>query len=63
MKITIKKNEMKNKRNFCKSCKSFIFETVKDGYINFPNNVISSNGVSITIKCKKCGEQITIFFE
>ena len=54
---------MKDKRNFCKKCKTFIFETRKDGYINFPSNVISSDGMSITLKCKKCGEQITIFFK
>lgn len=58
MRIDIKKAEMKDKRNFCKKCKTFIFETKKDGYINFPNNVISSDGMSITLKCKKCGEQI-----
>lgn len=62
MKIFIKKTDMKNKRNFCHNCKSFIFETVKDGYINFPSNVISSDGESITLKCKKCGEKIIIYF-
>lgn len=63
VRIDIKKTEMKDKRNFCKKCKTFIFETKKDGYINFPNNVTSSDGISITLKCKKCGEQITIFFK
>ena len=63
VRIDIKKTEMKDKRNFCKKCKTFIFETRKDGYINFPSNVISSDGMSITLKCKKCGEQITIFFK
>lgn len=63
MKIIIKKDEIKNKRNFCKKCNSFIFESKKDGYVEFPNNVVSSDGESITLKCKKCGEITVICFE
>ncbi|WP_270445760.1 hypothetical protein [Fusobacterium varium] len=54
---------MKDKRNYCKKCNSFIFESKKDGYIEFPNNVISSDGQNIALKCKKCGEITIICFE
>lgn len=63
MKINIKKEKMKNKRNCCKKCNGFIFETKEDGYIKFPNNVISSDGESVTLKCKKCGEITVICFK
>lgn len=63
MKINIKRLKMKDKRNYCKKCNSFIFESKKDGYIEFPNNVISSDGQNIALKCKKCGEITIICFE
>lgn len=63
MKIDIKKDKMKNKRNYCKKCNSFLFESKENGYIEFPSNVISSDGENFTLKCKKCGEITIVHFE
>lgn len=61
--INLKKNDLKNKRTFCKNCNSFMFETVKDGYINFPHNVISSDGECFILQCRKCKEKMKVYFK
>ena len=63
MKIVIKKNKMKDKKNYCKSCGSFLFNTKENKYIEFRDGLsISSNGTEFKIKCK-CGHETVIVID
>lgn len=63
MKINIKKEKMKNKKNYCKSCHVFLFNTKENGYIEFRDGLgISSNGTEFVVKCK-CGHETVIVIE
>lgn len=56
----IEKEKMKNKTTFCKKCRSFLFKSKENGYLEFKANAdISSNGKEFVIKCN-CGETTVI---
>lgn len=56
MTINIKKENMKDKKTFCKKCRSFLFKSKENGYIEFKSGLdISSNGEQFIIKCS-CGD-------
>ena len=63
MKISIKKNKMKQKKNYCEHCKNFLFSTKENGYLEFRNGLnISSNGTEFRVKCS-CGHVTIISLE
>lgn len=54
---------MKNKKNYCKSCHNFLFNTKENGYIEFRDGLgISSNGTEFVVKCK-CGHETVVVIE